>query len=167
MTGIIGKLFLHNGRVPWIQFIIAFVVGIVSSLAYIKYKKPQALLSALCPPAVCPAPRRAQPETPAKSRPPAAGRGPSPNRNGGAAARYAHPGREEDIDLDLARHDEEGADEFVEDVAVFPLPIYVAEQMMQRGGKAPRAAPIQPIDEEDEEADLDAEDVDACGTHDQ
>lgn len=56
MMGILSKMFLHNGRVPVIQIIVALVVGVLGSLAYIRYRKPAFILDFICSPAACPLP---------------------------------------------------------------------------------------------------------------
>jgi hypothetical protein len=154
MSGIFGKLFLHNGRIPWLQFLVAFVVGVISSFAYVKWRKPQAILNALCPAQTCVPPPRGRAPAGGKAAPVG-----SPVRDRGAAAidpqalqggrkgaaRYAqHPG-----DDDQSCNGDEMEDDFGEDVAVFPLPIYVAEGMMRHS--QPTQAPITSIEEEEDD----------------
>jgi hypothetical protein len=38
---------MHNGKVPWLQLVVGIIVGIISSMSYVKYKKPEYILNAL------------------------------------------------------------------------------------------------------------------------
>ena len=56
MSGILSKLFTHNGKVPWIQLIVGIIVGVLASLSLIKIQKPNFIMATLglsAPPATC------------------------------------------------------------------------------------------------------------------
>jgi len=133
MAGIISKLFVNNGRVPWLQMLLALIVGMVSSIAYVKYRQPPSLLKYMCPASSCPAPPRAQLQRPKEARP--AGRRPP----------VVYP---EVHDEEPEAEEDEGADDLV---AAFPLPLYVAEHMMKTTPRSPPKPAMEEVDDDEGE----------------
>jgi hypothetical protein len=142
MTGVLSKILFHNGKLPWLQIIIGIIIGAVSSLLYVRYRKPTALIDFLniSPPIQRQALKK-------------------PICDDGVCSLGDQKGAEK------PRRDQAKAEGVPDEdlPPVFPLPIYITEEVVKNRPRkrTTELAPIEEVEEDYEEGDDCQDDEDA------
>ena len=132
MAGIFSRILFHNGKLPWLQIILGIIIGAVSSLLYVRYRKPTALVEFL------------------NISPPSQAINKSICDDG--VCSLGDQRTKEPLHEEKPRR-EAKADELAEELPpVFPLPIYITEDLVKnRNPPRKRTTELAPIEEVQEE----------------
>lgn len=141
MSSLLGKLFSHNGKVPWLQLIVGIVLGVLGSLGWVKFKRPAFIVGDATPDVITGGDPLACPMRPA------------PKRRHDKATINSEPlsipmNDPEEIEDECEADDFENfeAERMMSDV--LPVPIYVSDIRMRKQMSPKRR--VTEIEESDE-----------------